>query len=206
MALWGNNDAASNSTIFAASYVKLTPNTANRDALYGNTTANAYIAGQTIGQYGVDANEITAGGGKVAHTGWVLRKEGQGGRAGRVEYEVLVAGGIVGDGADDAVFPDYTLFFTTQPVNSEEEADSEVSFTVVAGSTPAGATIAYQWYESANGNVFVPAAAGTTGNTTATLTIANNSTVEGYFYKVEISATGAANVESEVATVTIVTP
>jgi len=43
----------------------------------------------------------------VAHTGWVVRTEGTGGRAGRVQYEVLVAGGIVSDNNDDeATLPD----------------------------------------------------------------------------------------------------
>ena len=55
----------------------------------------------------------------AAHAGWVLRKEGTGGRAGRVQYEVLVAMGSLGaqsaaygtpattaDGADDNVFHD----------------------------------------------------------------------------------------------------
>jgi hypothetical protein len=40
--------------------------------------------------------------------GWVLRTEGTGGRAGRVQYETLVAGRslITGDAADDIEFPD----------------------------------------------------------------------------------------------------
>ena len=55
----------------------------------------------------------------VAHAGWVLRTEGTGGRAGRVQYEVLVAMGSLGaqtagygtpanvaDGADDNVVHD----------------------------------------------------------------------------------------------------
>lgn len=37
----------------------------------------------------------------VPHSGWVLRKEGTGGRAGRVHYEVLVASGSM-TGDDDA--------------------------------------------------------------------------------------------------------
>ena len=54
--------------------------------------------------------------GGVAHAGWVLRKEGTGGRAGRVHYETLVAMGSLGaqtapygtpattaDGSDDIV-------------------------------------------------------------------------------------------------------
>jgi len=55
----------------------------------------------------------------AAHAGWVLRTEGTGGRAGRVQYETLVAMGslgaqtaaygtaaLVADGADDNIFHD----------------------------------------------------------------------------------------------------
>ena len=44
----------------------------------------------------------------VMSPGWVLRTEGTGGRAGRVQYETLVAGRslITGDAADDIEFPD----------------------------------------------------------------------------------------------------
>jgi len=44
----------------------------------------------------------------VPHAGWVLRTEGTGGRAGRVHYEVLVAGSsISGDNvADDSILPE----------------------------------------------------------------------------------------------------
>ena len=44
----------------------------------------------------------------AAHTGWVLRTVGEGGRAGRVQYEVLVAmgGNISNDGSDDTTLPD----------------------------------------------------------------------------------------------------
>jgi len=43
----------------------------------------------------------------VAHAGWNVRTVGTGGRAGRVQYETLVAmGSIAGDGSDDDVLPD----------------------------------------------------------------------------------------------------
>lgn len=46
--------------------------------------------------------------GAVMSPGWVLRTEGSGGRAGRIQYETLVAGRslIAGDAADDIEFPD----------------------------------------------------------------------------------------------------
>ena len=40
-----------------------------------------------------------------SHAGWVLRKVGSGGRAGRVQYETIVAmGSMTGDGSDNTVF------------------------------------------------------------------------------------------------------
>ena len=61
-------------------------------------TAVAALGGGTEG--GESVSNIT-------HTGWVRRTTGTGGRAGRVFYETLVAGGsITGDQADDRQFPD----------------------------------------------------------------------------------------------------
>jgi len=48
-----------------------------------------------------------SGGTQVTHSGWVLRNVGTGGRAGRVQYETLVAlANPIGDGSDDLVLPD----------------------------------------------------------------------------------------------------
>jgi hypothetical protein len=105
MAQWGTTDADSNSVIWAPVYVKEAPTAANRDILYNQANADYYIAGVTIGTYGVDESEIALDGGKVAHTGWVLRTVGSGGRAGRVQTEVLVAGGMTADANTD--FPEY---------------------------------------------------------------------------------------------------
>jgi len=50
---------------------------------------------------------LSSGGDKnVAHAGWVKRTVGTGGRAGRVFYETLVAGGTIGGDQEDAVFKD----------------------------------------------------------------------------------------------------
>lgn len=43
----------------------------------------------------------------AVHTGWNLKKVGAGGRAGRVQYETLVAlSNVIGDGSDDISLPD----------------------------------------------------------------------------------------------------
>ena len=48
-----------------------------------------------------------AGGPSATHAGWVLRTVGTGGRAGRIQYETLVAmGSMSSDASDDTVLPD----------------------------------------------------------------------------------------------------
>lgn len=57
MSQWANSDAASNSVLWAPTSVKLAPNSTNRDALYGNTTADAFISGATVGMFAINATE-----------------------------------------------------------------------------------------------------------------------------------------------------
>lgn len=111
MPLWRNTDDAANSAIFAASQVGKAPDATNQADLFGNTTADAFITGVTVGQFGVDTTEqqVARNGGtpRPAHAGWVLRTEGSGGRSGRIQYETLVAfGSLTGDAADDTPLPD----------------------------------------------------------------------------------------------------
>ena len=199
------DDSAANSVNWAPTSVKLTPNTTNRDNLYGNTTADAFITGLTVGQFAVDDNEIAADGGKIAHTGWVLRTVGSGGRAGRVMTEVLVAGGITTD-AEDVVMPDYALRITSQPRanTANTSAGQTATFRVVGASTPAGATLSYAWTYAngdaiaTNANVGVKTAANLVINSAVQTTNAS--------FKVTISSTGGAvNVVSSNATLTITT-
>lgn len=77
----------------------------------GYTTAPTIVIGNTGGTYSVVATAtaalITSEGPKLAHVGWVRRIEGTGGRAGRVQYETLVAmGSVTTDAPDDAVLPE----------------------------------------------------------------------------------------------------
>jgi hypothetical protein len=73
---------------------------ANGFTLYANTTAGAFVPGATIGVFGVGQAEIGLANNatkKPAHTGWVLVKQGTGSRTGRIQTEVLVAGGMSAD-------------------------------------------------------------------------------------------------------------
>jgi hypothetical protein len=208
MPLWGNQDAASNSTIFAPTSVKLAPNSANRDNLFNNTTSNAFFSGVTVGQFGVDDNEIAVNPG-VAHTGWVLRTVGSGGRAGRVMTEVLVAGGIGTDASDDTQFPDAKLAIQTNPSNATANASNNESrtFSVAVTRVPAGATPSYLWYYSTDNSTFNTTAAvsGFSGQTTTTLT-ANSATLgANVWVRAVVSVTGGASVNSTAAKLTVTT-
>lgn len=200
MALWKKTDQSNNSPMFGPSTVKLTSNVANRDSLFGNTTADAFITGQTIGVFGVDANESKALSGKVAHTGWVKRTVGSGGRAGRIQYEVLVAGGISSD-AEDTVFADYVISIITQPLANTANTGDPATFRVVATSTPS-TTLSYQWQYSNGTNVTANSIY--TGSTTANLVISDTTGLDATVYKVVVSATGANSVTSTNATLTVV--
>ncbi len=112
MALWSNTDANTSVPKFAPSLVNLTNTQANSNLMYANTTADAFITGETIGVFGVDATEQSVGANpKGGHAGWVLLTTGSGGRAGRKHVETLVAmGSMTGDGGaianDDVTFAD----------------------------------------------------------------------------------------------------
>jgi hypothetical protein len=73
---------------------------ADGSTLYANTTVGEFVPNLAVGVFGVDQVEIALANNKAskpAHTGWVLRTEGTGGRSGRVQTEVIVAGGMSTD-------------------------------------------------------------------------------------------------------------
>jgi hypothetical protein len=83
-------------------------NTVTITAAGSNYTANATV---TFGGTGLTGATGTSAlyrqGGGAAHAGWVLRKVGSGGRAGRVQYETLVAmGSMTSDASDDESLPE----------------------------------------------------------------------------------------------------
>lgn len=202
MPLWGNKDNAANSDIAATMQVNQATTTGNRANLYGNVTMSVIQNNVAIGQFAVDTNEARANP-AIPHSGWVLRKEGTGLRAGRVTYEVLVATGsiaIATDGSDDTNFPDYRISITTQP--SAANGAGNVSLAVVATSTPS-TTLTYTWQRNAGaGWVAVPNTAGVYFNNTSPTLVANAAVATGNTFRVLVSATGANTVTSANAAVT----
>lgn len=70
MSQWKNDDSAGNSVSWATTYVNLPANTANKTALFGNTTQGAWknnnVAMQkAVGQFGMDVNEVKASNGSI---------------------------------------------------------------------------------------------------------------------------------------------
>ena len=205
MSSWGNNDNAANapywavnSTIVNAADVKsvaAAPTAANVALLYANTQTDAYTVGETIGLFGVDAQEASAT--NHVHTGWVLKTTGSGGRAGRVQEEVLVAmSGMSADGKDgDAQVYANVSISLSGPSNGSVLANATYYANVVSFTTTptldgnTAATLTYQWqYNNVSGSsgwANIPANTNPirwSGATTATLqarpaTTANNNTV-----------------------------
>lgn len=208
MPLFGSIDNAANTPAALAVGQLNIPLTANNKAgLYQNTTGNVVVQRATVGIYGVGADEMRAaranGSAKPAHAGWVLKREGQGGRAGRITYETLVAGGSISGDGEDTSFPDYKLLIGTQPSNSSIGTANAVNFTVAAASVPPGASIRYQWQQDggpgvlvwsnvANSGVFASA----NGNTSATLSISNNATLNLNNFSVLVSTNDAVAIRS----------
>ena len=77
MAQWGNTDDAANSVLWATAAVNKTPNTVNQAALFGNTTIGAFVAGEAVGQFGLDATEIRVSG-NAAVQQYIITNAGSG--------------------------------------------------------------------------------------------------------------------------------
>lgn len=153
MSQWGSSDASSNSVIWAPTSVKLTPNTTNRDTLYGNTTADAFITGAKVGMFAADKTELGVGAGGVASI--VITHAGSGyGANGTVTF-------TGGGGADAAANAEISATGRVSIVNITDSGSSYETNPTVAISAPSAITF--------NGN----SAISNTDNTIA-LTTANS--------------------------------
>lgn len=223
MSSWGNNDNAANAPYWAvnstivnaadAKSVAVAPTAANVALLFGNTTSDVYTSGETIGLFAVDANEenvALTNGGAPAHTGWVLRTTGSGGRAGRVQQEVLVAlSSVIGD-SEDSTYKDAVITITAQPDSVLGPVSAASADTVTAAITAAittgntAAPLTYQWQVNNNtGGTWVNVPNGTgvttgqpgnmtkTGANTATLILdPTGTTANNYVFRCIVTATG----------------
>jgi hypothetical protein len=176
MSSWGTYDNAANTPLWGTLMVNKVPTTANQTALYANTTANNWAVTladgsvrngyKTVGIFGVDKQEAAAYIGTTnshaAHAGWVLRTTGQGGRAGRITNETLVAfSRIIGDG-DGQTYANVSIVLTTSgnaSVNTSAGYSNVAIFTVTPtlnGNT--ASTLTYLWqYNTGSAWASIPA-------------------------------------------------
>jgi hypothetical protein len=210
MPQWGNTDDAANSANWAVARFGVTANTANKTALFGNTTADSFVTGQTIGTYGVSAQEVTAARvsdlAKPAHAGHVLRIEGSGGRAGRITNEVLVASGSLTGDAENTAFAEVGIKITSnpQPASGSAGGDDIVTFSVAATVTPSGNTITYVWQANTGAGFANVSNAGAYSNsTTVTMSVLANTATDGDQYRALVISAGAASKLSNSAVITI---
>ena len=204
MPLWTSTDNANGVPISASAQFNKTPNSANRNAIYSNTTANSFVAGETVGVFGVGAGEQAASLGAITHTGWNLKHQGTGGRAGRVFYECLVAGGFVSD-ASVAGLAARIIQLSIQPSNKTVNNNLATTFSVGAVTTPSGGSITYQWKANTGSGFANLTNVGVYSNvTTSTLSISNVSGLNATSYQCLLQCTGAANVTTSNAVLTVV--
>ena len=216
MSSWGNNDNAANTPLWSAASVNLEPTRTNATAVFDNSTVDAFkvtmenggdrLADVAIGVFGISADEAAVDQ-KGAHTGWVKRTEFTGGRAGRVQEEVLVAMSSMNGDAEDTIYKDTVITITAQPATLRGPVDQAsaqtTTFSVTASASPAAA-LSYQWQVNNNsGGSWVNIDPGTnvttgqpgsmtkSGANTATLTLDPTGTAaNNYVFRCVVTAAG----------------
>ncbi len=217
--LWKNSDTAANADIAIPAQFHLTPDYANTLLMFANSTPNNVITGETVGIFGVDANKMTVAAlqgatvtpaagqsaniGMPQHAGWVVRTLGSGGRAGRVMYETMVAMGSMTptSNTDNTQLPEYFVSITSQPSSNTWNRGNVVNMIVVATAQPTGGgALTYYWQQDGGAAVVSWANvqntgtfASANGNTSATLTIANNFIANSNTFRVIVGSAGANN-------------
>jgi hypothetical protein len=188
-----------NATVFVISKPANNGTGARAVEVYGpdSNKPKGVMARDKASVYGVDTNEILTV--QATHTGWVKVTTGTGRRAGRTQYETLVAmGSITGAAADNAVFPTATIVIAAlaTPIALVHPAALVIS-AAVTGLTMGG-KVNYAWSVSANGTTGWTSVPGKT----ATLTV--SATVAGTLYYRLIASAGGTTVTATSNTVQVV--
>ena len=175
-----------------------------------------YSASQIYGVSEVEAQSNVTTQYAVTHSGWVgIKTYNDADGNLRVKTETLVAmSGITtgtasytsgGDADDDTILPDRSITITTQPQSVGVGTTATATFTVVASATPSAA-LSYQWQYSSTGIAYTSLTNNGTysGTTTAGLGVTNtNASLNGYYYRVVITADGGATATSDAAVMTV---
>ena len=197
MSLWKNRSQSNGGPLFAPAQKNLAPTLANANNLYNANSSGANLTVISVSDANIAANRA------LPHTGWNIKTTGSGGRAGRVQYECLVAGGTkLGVGAG-------TITISVDVTDKSVNTGLFTTFSVGATCSPTQ-NLVYQWKNSVNSTAAFAniATGGIYSNvTTATLYISNVATANQYRYQCLVMTEdplAAANVTSANATLTVV--
>jgi len=195
MSLWGKTDDANSAPKFLSDDANAKPQVDINNAYFVDTTEATVASNRAKG---------------IVTPGWNLVQDiGNG----RLRVETLVAmkvsaaaagdAGVSGNTSiEDTVVADRTLTISVQPADSTLATGSAATFSVTAAAVPAAA-LSYQWQiDTGTGFVDVTNAGVYSGSTTATLSISDNTGLDGNEYRVIVSVDGAASVTSESALLT----
>lgn len=169
--MWGKIDRANNSPIWATAQVNKTANTANRDALYNNTTADAYITGATIGTFGVSVAEMSDAG--IGQVGTVTVTAAGSGFTSRPTVS-FAGGGVAASGATATATA--KLVSITKTAGGSSYANGEV-VTIDGGTSTIAANVNILTTNSTGGVLTVSINAA--GSYTTLPTLANNTPTGG---------------------------
>lgn len=208
MSSWGKYDNAANSPLWGTFTVNKSPTNTNRNNLFDNTTQDYWKTATAgggyrneniaVGVFGVDAQEVAVDK-KGAHVGWVRRSVGSGGRAGRVQEEVLVAMNTITSDSDAQTYANVTITLTLSTTAPSVTSNTSYANTATVVITPTlvgntAATLTYQWQVNSGGSWTnavdgTPANTNYSGATTATFGIKPaDTTANGYKYRVIVTA------------------
>ena len=194
--------AAIASTAFSVSQL---PKFTTLDSHYNEkvTTYDAYVYGADVAE--TEASAYTSY--SLTHAGWVgvtTYNDSEGNL--RVKSETLVAMSSIVNDEEDAVLVDYAVRILTQPTSIGVGTTATATFTVVAATAPTGGSLSYQWQYSNTGVAYTNLTNNTvySGTTTAGLAVTNTSAaLNGYKYRVVVSAASGNSVTSRSATLTV---
>jgi len=174
----------------------LTTATTNTNATNLTMTKTEKPAYDNENVFGINAAEAPGG----VTPGWVKVTNGTGGRAGRTQYETLVAFGDPAKPSESSDL-DTGLFgvITLSTVADQEAASGEAEAFSVTATTTNSVTATFQWQVQTGGT---GAFADINGATASTLTIGDNSGLDGNRYRCVVSGTGATTVTSNSALLT----
>jgi hypothetical protein len=176
-----------------------------------------YAAGEVYGVDEYEAASVVTTKYAVTHAGWVgIKTYVDSSGSLRVKTETLVAMsgissdalpayGVIGDAADDTLYPDRYITISAQPVSlTGVSTTSDQTFSVTAYATPT-ASLSYQWQYSSTGVAYTDLTdSGIYSNVTTDTVGIGSTTVDadrpdGYYYRAVITADGGATQTSDVA-------